>query len=74
MELIKLESEVVVSDPCYTLPTWCQAVVTKVKPGMYHTNVRKFDAGSWGVRCAMVFAIHEDYVNKYETLRGKWEE
>jgi hypothetical protein len=73
MDIIKLEKEVVVSDPCYTIPTWCQAVISNVKPGMYHTTVRKHDAGDWGNRCAMVFAIHEDYVNFPNLLHGKWE-
>jgi hypothetical protein len=73
MDIIKLEKEVVVSDPCYTIPTWCQAVISNVKPGMYHTTVRKHDAGDWGVRCAMVFAIHEEYVNFPNLLHGKWE-
>lgn len=71
MDIIKLEKEVVVSDPCYTIPTWCQAVISDVKPGMYHTTVRKHDAGDWGNRCAMVFAIHEEYVNFPNLL--KWE-
>ena len=73
MDIIKLEKEVVVSDPCYTIPTWCQAVISNVKPGMYHTTVRKHDAESWGVRCSMVFAIHEEYVNFPNLLHGKWE-
>jgi hypothetical protein len=73
MDIIKLEKEVVVSDPCYTIPTWCQAVISNVKPGMYHTTVRKHDAGDWGNRCAMVFAIHEEYVNFPNLLHGKWE-
>lgn len=72
MDIIKLEKEVVVSDPCYTIPTWCQAVISNVKSGMYHTTVRKHDAESWGVRCSMVFAIHEDYVNFPNLLHGKW--
>lgn len=73
MDIIKLEKEVVVSDPCYTIPTWCQAVISNVKPGMYHTTVRKHDAGDWGNRCAMVFAIHEDYVNFQHLLIDNWE-
>lgn len=67
---IKLGSEVVVSDPCYTIPTWCQAVVNKVKPGVYDTHLKKHDAGDWGERCSMLLVIHEDH--KDDTLR--WEE
>lgn len=71
MEQINLGKKVVVSDPCYTIPTWCQSVIENVKPGVYHTTVRKHDAGDWGNRCAMVFAIHEEYVNSPHLL--KWE-
>lgn len=73
MKQIKLGKEVVVSDPCYTIPTWCQAVIDNVKPGVYHTGVRKHDAESWGIRCSMVFAIHEDYYNTPHLLIGNWE-
>lgn len=67
---IKLNSEVVVSDPCYTIPTWCQAVVDKVKPGMYDTHLKKHDAGDWGVRCSTLLVIHEDHKND----KLKWED
>jgi hypothetical protein len=73
METIKLGKEVVVSDPCYTIPTWCQAVIDNVKPGVYHTTVRKHKSEGWGNRCAMVFAIHEDYYNTPHLLIGNWE-
>ena len=73
MELIKLEKEVVVSDPCYTIPTWCQAVISNVKPGFYHSSVRKHESEGWGNRCAMLFAIHEDYYNTPHLLIGNWE-
>ena len=54
---IKLGTEVVVSDPCYTIPTWCQAVVNKVKPGMYDTHLKKHDAGDWvkDVQCYLSY-------------------
>lgn len=61
MKQIKLNSEVVVSDPCYTIPTWCQAIVSGVKPGMYDTHLKKHDAGDWGTRCSMLLVIHEDH-------------
>ena len=73
MQKIKLGEQVVVSDPCYDLPTWCQAVIDNVKPGTYHTSVRKHDAGTWGTRCSMVFAIHENYVDKPHLLKNQWE-
>ena len=73
MKKIKLTKKVVVSDPCYTIPTWCQAVLDNVKPGVYHTTVKKHDAGDWGNRCSMIYAIHEDYIDHPNLIDGKWE-
>lgn len=62
MEKIKLGKEVIVSDPCYTIPTWCQAVIDNVLPGTYLVDVEKKDEGNWGVRCSILTAVHEDYI------------
>jgi hypothetical protein len=62
MKTIQLSSEVMVSDPCYTNPTWCQHKLTNVLPGEYLTNVIKSDEGSWGIRIGALVAIHKDYV------------
>jgi hypothetical protein len=66
---IKLGSEVVVSDPCYEIPTWCQAVIDGVLPGNYRATVLKQDEGDWGTRCSKIIAIHEDF--NYES-KFKW--
>ena len=58
---IKLGRKVVVSDPCYTIPTWCQGIVSGVKPGMYDAYVKRHDCGDWGIRSSMVLVIHEDH-------------
>jgi len=58
---IKLGTEVVVSDPCYTIPTWCQGIVSGVKSGMYDTYVKRHDCGDWGIRSSMILVIHEDH-------------
>jgi len=71
MKSIKLGDEVIVSDPCYELPTWCQAVVKDVLPGNYRVDVVKSDQGGWGVRCSHLIAIHSNYFNKNEKF--KWE-
>lgn len=42
---IKLGNSVMVSDPCYTLDTWCQAKVDNVKEGEYNTYCHKIDTG-----------------------------
>ena len=72
MNTIKLNKKVVVSDPCYSIPTWCQAVIDNVKPGTYYTTVKKHDAGNWGNRCSMIYAIHEDYID-HPNLIKRWE-
>lgn len=72
MKTIKLGNEVVVSDPCYSIPTWCQAIVKNVLPGNYRTLVLKSDQGDWGNRCTHLIAIHEDYAHQDEKFR--WEQ
>ena len=62
MNRITLESEVMVSDPCYTDPTWCQIKLKDVLPGTYLTTVRKADDPYWGNRCSVLLAVHEDYM------------
>ena len=69
MDKIKLKRKVVVSDPCYTIPTWCQAIVDGVLPGTYNVYCKKHDLGDWGVRNSMLLVIHEDHNN--DTL--EWE-
>jgi len=68
---IKLGSEVVVSDPCYEIPTWCQAQVEGVLPGVYNTTARKTETDGWGNRISYLTAIHEDYVNDISKLKWK---
>jgi hypothetical protein len=70
MKSIKLGDEVIVSDPCYELPTWCQAEVKNVLPGNYRVMVVKSDQGDWGNRCSHLIAIHEKYCHQDEKF--KW--
>lgn len=69
MDKIKLNRQVVVSDPCYTIPTWCHVILNNVLPGTYNTYCKKVDLDGWGVRNSMLLAVHEDHVN--DTL--EWE-
>ena len=63
MEKIYLGSEVMVSDPCYSVPTWCQHKLTNVLPGEYSTTAFKSDeTGGWGTRCAALVAVHKDWI------------
>lgn len=72
MKSIYLGPEVIVSDPCYTIPTWCQARVTDVLEGMYKTNVFKMYDHDWGTRCSYLVAIHQNYCHQDEKF--KWTE
>lgn len=69
MNRITLETEVMVSDPCYSEESWCQIKLTDVLPGEYLTAVRKTDDSYWGNRCSVLLTVHEDYVK--ETLSWK---
>ena len=61
---IQLNDVVMVSDPCYTIPTWCQTKLTDVLPGEYIPMVHKTsDTGGWGTRIAVLQAVHKDYIN-----------
>lgn len=64
MKEFNLGSEVVVSDPCYTIPTWCQAIIPNVLPGKYIPEVEKSDEGQWGMRITNLRVIHEDFYEK----------
>lgn len=65
---IQLGGTVMVSDPCYTEPTWCQVKLDNVKPGNYRAFHKEYDCGDWGVRSSMIMVIHEDHIND----RLKW--
>lgn len=61
MKTITLSNEVMVSDPCYEVGTWCQHKLTNVLPGEYQCTVAKFEASLWGERCSFIIAVHKDY-------------
>jgi hypothetical protein len=63
MKTITLEKEVMVSDPCYSEPTWCQVKLKTVKPGEYYTFCKVHDSGEWGKRNSMLLVIHKDYID-----------
>jgi hypothetical protein len=74
MNKIKLGTEVVVSDPCYTIPTWCQVIVNNVLPGYYEPIVKKHEVDGWGNRVSVQMCIHEDYIGKEDELDLTWVE
>lgn len=61
MNQITLSENVMVSDPCYSLDTWCQTKLNNVLPGKYNVDVQKSDEGDWGTRVSSITIIHEDY-------------
>lgn len=64
MKKILLSENVMVSDPCYEDPTWCQAKLSNVLPGYYNPYCKITDSGDWGERNSMLLVIHEDYDGK----------
>lgn len=58
---IILGNEVIVSDPCYSIPTWCQKIVKNVLPGEYSVFCKKYDSEGWGNRVSMLMAVHTDH-------------
>lgn len=71
MKTIQLSEEVMVSDPCYSVPTWCQRKLTGVLPGEYVTNAFRTDnTGGWGTRVAALVAVHKDYIEDPLTWRA----
>lgn len=61
-EIITLSNEVVVSDPCYSIPTWCQTILTSVLPGRYIVQVNEDPESG---RNAELLVIHEDHYQKH---------
>ena len=59
--LIRLNSKVMVSDPCYGLGTWCQGVVENVHPGTYDCFVEYVNDGNWGLRVSAIEVRHAYY-------------
>lgn len=68
--IIQFSNEVVVSDPCYTIPTWCQIIVKNVKEGNYIPFVLEND--EWGGRISALCVIHEEQAHQNCSLQ--WEE
>lgn len=65
---IKLKDSVYVSDPCYSIGTWCQALVENLKPGKYIGYMKKADFGPdgfGGIRVTDIWITHVDYPHLY---------
>jgi hypothetical protein len=74
MENVKKEfevtsGEIVCSDPCYDLDTWCQGIV-KARNGKWIAEVEISDEGSWGERIAGLKIYHSDIADKFLSEMG----
>ena len=72
MKQITLSENVMVSDPCYSLDTWCQTKLDNVLPGLYNVEVEKSDEGDWGVRVSGITILHESITDDGISL--EWED
>lgn len=62
-QTINLGSEVYVTDPCYSVPTWCQLKFDNVLPGQWVATMIYDELGGSN-RNAELVLIHQDYQNK----------
>jgi hypothetical protein len=58
--------EVMVSDPCYTIDSWCQGIIKPMVKGNYRAFVDISDEGDWGERVARLKIVHEEHSPKTE--------
>ncbi len=61
---IKLSDIVMVSDPCYKVPTWCQKKLTNVLHGEYKIFFYKSLLASWGKVNSYLGVVHSEFVNE----------
>jgi len=57
----------VASDPCYSIPTWCQGVINNVKNGTWVAEVETSDEGDWGQRIERLRVKHINAKRTYLT-------
>jgi hypothetical protein len=69
MNQITLSENVMVSDPCYSLDTWCQTKLSNVLPGKYNVETDNADLGAWGNRISSITAIHENYRDNHTWMQ-----
>ncbi len=70
-QTINLGAEVYVTDPCYSVPTWCQTKLTNVLPGEWICSMI-FDEQHGSNRNAELFLIHKDYQGKNLLYDWDW--
>lgn len=50
-----------VSDPCYSMDTWCKGILENVKNGTWKASVLRGEYREWGVRNHVLTIVHKDY-------------
>jgi hypothetical protein len=61
---IKLSDVVMVSDPCYKVPTWCQKKLTNVLNGEYKIFFYESQLAHWGKVNSYLGVVHSGFVNE----------
>lgn len=64
-EFLNLSGKMIVSDPCYDRGCWCAAKLDNVMRGTWYAEVLKSDEDKWGIRVAVLRAIHEGHNGEY---------
>jgi len=60
--------KMILSDPCYTLDTWCMGIIDNVKNGEWIGVIEQSDEGDWGVRNSMLISMSVDAMTKNPNL------
>jgi hypothetical protein len=68
-----VSGEMVVSDPCYSLGTWCMGVLDRVHNGRWRAFMMMSDEKEWGVRVAELHARATDVYPYYFNSTDGWE-
>lgn len=60
-KMIKIKDKVIISDPCYSLDTWCMTSQDNMLSGNYNYYIEESDEKDWGIRVKSIEIVHEKY-------------
>ena len=63
--------KMVLSDPCYEIPTWCQGVISNVKNGEWVGIIEQSDEGGWGMRNSILISLNVEAFKKNPRLEDE---
>jgi hypothetical protein len=69
-----LGTKVMVSDPCYSLGTWCQGVLENVKSGIWDAYLKMSDEGDWGLRVAELITVNSEHYKEHPAIMDEHQE